>query len=193
MGKATGQAAGEATEDRFLPFLEGRVSGPRPPGNGHYERKALAVAGEIDARAPRDRPVLFEERAIGRRRRRVDGLGAEIGALYAQGMSSSDISQCLSAKSGVEASEKLVLAIAKGSYGEAEGFDSRKLPKCAFAYLDGTRLPARRRHGDGPDRCEKGRAMAALGIAESGRKEALGFWTGPSESAEGRGKCLESL
>lgn len=28
MGKATGQAAGEATKDRFLPFLEGRVSGP---------------------------------------------------------------------------------------------------------------------------------------------------------------------
>lgn len=52
---------------------------------------------------------------------------------------------------------------------------------------------ARRRHGDGPDRCEKECAMAALGIAESGRKEVLGFWTGPSESAEGRGKCLESL
>ena len=34
--------------------------------------------------------------------------------------------------------------------------------------------------------------MAALGIAGSGRKEALGSWIGPSESAEGRGKCLES-
>lgn len=51
----------------------------------------------------------------------------------------------------------------------------------------------RGRHGGGPDRCEKGCAMAALGIAGSGRKEALGFRIGPSESAEGRGKCLESL
>ena len=88
--------------------------------------------------------------------------------------------------------EKPVLAIAKGSYGEAEGFNSGKPPKCAFVCLDGTRLPVRGRHGDGPDRCEKECVMAALGITESGRKEALGFRIGPSESAEGRGKCLES-
>ena len=150
-GKPPGRRPARPTEDRFPSFLEGRVSGPGPPRNGHCERKALAAAGEINARAPRDRPSLFEERAIGRHRRRADGLDAEIGALYAQGMSSSDISQCLSAKSGVEASEKLALAIAKGSYGEAERFDSRKLPKCASVCLDGTWLPARRRHGDGPD------------------------------------------
>ena len=62
-----------------------------------------------------------------------------------------------------------------------------------FVCLDGTWLPARRRRGDGPGRCEKECAMAALGIAKSGRKEVLGFWIGPSESAEGWGKRLESL
>ena len=35
--------------------------------------------------------------------------------------------------------------------------------------------------------------MVALGTAGSGREEVLGFQLGPSESAEGWGKCLESL
>ena len=193
MRKATEQAVNEAMEDQFLSFLEDCVSGSGSPRNGYYERKVLTTVGEINVRVPRDRLSLFEERVIGRYRRRVDDLDAEIGALYAQGMSSSDISQYLSAKSGVEVSEKLVLAIVKGSYGEAERFNSRKLPKCAFVYLDGTWLPGRRRYGDGPDRYEKECVMVALGITESGRKEVLGFWIGPSESAEGWGKCLKSL
>lgn len=83
-------------------------------------------------------------------------------------------------------------AIVKGSYGEAERFNFRKLPKCAFVYLDGTWLPVRRRYGDGPDRYEKGCVMVALGITESGRKEVLGFWIGPSESAEGWENALKA-
>lgn len=35
--------------------------------------------------------------------------------------------------------------------------------------------------------------MTALGTAGSGREEVLGFRLGPSESAEGWGRCLESL
>lgn len=78
---------------------------------------------------------LFEERVIGGRGPGIDGLDAEIGALYAQRMSSSGISRCLSAKSGIEASEKLVLAIVNGSYGKAARFDSRKVPKRPSVYL----------------------------------------------------------
>ena len=192
MRKATEQAVNEAMEDQFLSFLEDCVSGSGSPRRGYYERKVLTTVGEINVRVPRDRLSLFEERVIGRYRRRADDLGAEIGTHYAQGISSSDISQYLSAKSGVEVSEKLVLAIVKGSYGEAERFNSRKLPKCAFVYLDGTWLPVRRRYGDGPDRYEKECVMVALGITESGRKEVLGFWIGPSESAEGWENALKA-
>ena len=85
-------------------------------------------------------------------------------------------------------SERLVLAIVKGSYGEAERFNSRALPRCPFVCLDGTWLPVRRRY-DGGEEC----VMAALGVAESGRKEALGFWTVPGESSAAWEKCLRSL
>ena len=78
----------------------------------------LAPDASLATMTRRGGPGLFDERAIGRHRRRVGDLDAEIGALYARGMSSSDISRYLSAKSGVEVSEKLVLAIVWGSYDE---------------------------------------------------------------------------
>ena len=108
-------------------------------------------------------------------------------------MSAAEISQYLSAKSGVEVSEKLVLAIVKGSYGEAEKFNSRALPRCPFAYLDGTWLPVRRRYESGPDRYEKECVMVALGVTKTGKKEALGFWMVPSESSAEWEKCLWNL
>lgn len=192
MRRATEEAVNEAMEDQFLSFLEDCLSDAETPRNGHYERKVLTTVGEITVRVPRDRLGLFRERVIGRYRRRIDGLDWEIGRLYSQGMSASDISQYLSAKSGVEVSEKLVLAIVKGSYGEAEKFNSRALPRCPFVYLDGTWLPVRRRY-EGGDRYEKECVMVALGVTESGRKEVLGFWMVPEESSAAWEKCLRSL
>ena len=148
MRRATEEAVNEAMEDQFLSFLEDCLSDAETPRNGHYERKVLTTVGEITVRVPRDRLGLFRERVIGRHRRRIDDLDWEIGRLYSQGLSASDISRYLSARSGVEGSEKLILAIVKGSYGEAERFNSRALPRCPFVYLDGTWLPVRRRYED---------------------------------------------
>lgn len=120
MGKATEQAVNEAMEDQFASFLEDCLSGAGSPRNGYYERKVLTTVGEINVRVPRDRLSLFEERVIGRYRRRVGGLDAQIGAIYAQEMPSSGISRSLSAKSGIEVPEKLVLAIVWGSYDEGQ-------------------------------------------------------------------------
>ncbi len=193
MRRATEQAVNEAMEDQFLSFLEDCLSDAESHRNGHYERKVLTTVGEMAARVPRDRLGLFEERVIGRYRRRIDELDAEIGRPCSQGMSASDISQYLSSTSGVEVSERLVLAVVKGSYGEAERFNSRALPRCPLVYLDGTWLPVRRKYEGGPDRYERECVMVALGVTESGRKEVLGFWMVPGESSSEWGRCLESL
>ena len=193
MRKAAEQADDGAMEDRFvsffggLPFRRGvsgermlREEGPRrrrrdqrPRAEGQAE--PVRGGGHGQARAKNRRP--------GRRDR---------GPLR-PGDAVLGIRRCLSARSGVGVSGKPVLAVAKGSCGEAERLGSRKLPECPFESPDGTRLPARRRCGDGPGRCERECAMAALGITGSLRKEALGFRLGPSESAEGREKRLGSL
>lgn len=117
MRRATEEAVNEAMEDQFLSFLEDCLSDAETPRNGHYERKVLTTIGEITARVPRDRPGPFGERAMGRHRRRIDGLDREIGRLHSQGMPASDTSQYLSAKTGADVSERLVPAIAKGSCG----------------------------------------------------------------------------
>lgn len=41
--------------------------------NGYHKRKVLATVGEINVRDPRDRLALFEERVIGRYKRRGGG------------------------------------------------------------------------------------------------------------------------
>ena len=108
-------------------------------------------------------------------------------------MTATEISGFLSSGPGVEASEKLVLTIVKGIYGETEKFNSRPVPECPIVFLDGTWLPIRRRHSGGPDRHEKECAMVALGITKQGRKEVLGFWISANESSSGWEGCLKSL
>lgn len=191
--RATEEADNEAMEDQFISFLEDCLSDIEPTRNGYYARKALTTVGEITVRVPRDRLGLFKERVLGRYRRRIDELDLEIGRLYSEGMSAAEISLYLSAKSGVEVSERLVLAIVKGSYGQAEKFNSRALPRCPFVCLDGTWLPVRRRYESGPDRYEKECVMVAFGVTKTGKKEVLGFWTVPSESSAGWEKRLRNL
>ena len=178
--------------DRFLSFLGDRLSDAGTPRNGRCERKVPTAVGEIAALVPRGRLGPFGERAIGRHGRRADGLDWETGRLCSQGMSASGISQCLSAKPCVEVSERLVLAIAKGSHGEPERFNSRALPRRPFVCLDGTWLPVRSRY-EGGDRHEKECVMVALGVAKTGNKEVLGFWMEPSESSAEWEKCLRNL
>lgn len=138
----------EAVKKGVPAFFKDCLSDAETPRNGYYKRKVLTIVGEITVRVPRDRLGLFRERVIGRYRRRIDDLDLEIGRLYSRGLSASDISRYLSARSGVDVSEKLILAIVKGSYGEAERFNSRALPRCPFVYLDGTWFPVRRRYED---------------------------------------------
>ena len=190
--QATEKAVNEAMEDSFESFLEDCVDGEVSPRNGYYERTVLTTVGALNVRVPRDRLSLFEDRILGRYRRRIDDFDAEVCRLYAQGMTCSDIVEFIKAETGSSISERLVLAIVKGSYGQAEKFNSRSLPACPIVYLDGTWLPVRR-HYDGGDRYEKECVMIALGITGQGKKEVLGFWIMPSESSTRWGDCLRSI
>lgn len=187
------KAINEALEDQFMSFLEDAITGQESSRNGYYERRLLTTVGPLTVKVPRDRLNVFEERIIGRYRRRIDDLDHEICRLYRQGMTPAEISEYLSTQSGVSVSEKLVLAIVQGSYGEAEKFNSRPLPKCPFVFLDGTWVPVRRKYANESDRYEKECIMVALGIDQRGRKVVLGFWLEPSESAMKWEEMLNNL
>jgi putative transposase len=190
--KSTEDAVNAAMEDSFESFLEDCVSGDASPRNGYYERTALTMVGPINVRVPRDRLNLFEERVIGKYRRRIDDFDAEVCRLYAQGLTCSDIAQYIEAETGSRVSERLVLAIVQGSYGQAEKFNSAKLPECPIVYIDGTWLPVRR-HYDGGDHYEKECVMIALGITKAGQKRVLGFWITPGESSTKWADCLKDI
>lgn len=190
--QATEKAVNEAMEDSFESFLEDCLGGEASPRNGYYERTVLTTVGALNVRVPRDRLNLFEERILGKYRRRIDDFDAEVCRLYAQGMTCSDIAEFIEAKTGSGVSERLVLAIVQGSYGQAEKFNSRALPRCPIVYLDGTWLPVRRSY-EGGDRYEKECVMIALGITGQGRKEVLGFWIMPGESSAKWADCLRGM
>ncbi len=190
--KSTEDAVNAAMEDSFESFFEDCVSGDASPRNGYYERTVLTMVGPINVRVPRDRLNLFEERVIGKYRRRIDDFDAEVCRLYAQGLTCSDIAQYIEAETGSRVSERLVLAIVQGSYGQAEKFNSAKLPECPIVYLDGTWLPVRR-HYDGGDHYEKECVMIALGITKAGQKRVLGFWMTPGESSAKWADCLKDI
>lgn len=191
--KSTEEAINEALEDQFEQFLEDCSNGEVPPRNGYYERKMLTKVGTINVRVPRDRLNRFEDTILGRYSRRIDGFDSEVIGLYSQGMSSSDIAEYIESETGSKVSERLILAIVKGSYGKAEEFNKRALKRCPIVYLDGTWLPVRRHYEGGHDRYEKECVMIALGITEEGKKEIIGFWLLPGESSTKWKECLDSL
>lgn len=190
--QATEKAVNEAMEDSFESFFEDCLGGEASPRNGYYERTVLTTVGALNVRVPRDRLNLFEERILGKYRRRIDDFDAEVCRLYAQGMTCADIAELIEARTGSGVSERLVLAIVQGSYGQAEKFNSRALPRCPIVYLDGTWLPVRRSY-EGGDRYEKECVMIALGITGQGRKEVLGFWIMPGESSAKWADCLRGM
>ncbi len=77
LGKSTEDAINEAMEDSFEPFLEDCVEGAVSPRNGNCERSVFTNVESIAVRVPRDRLSLFEERILGRYRRRIDDFDAE--------------------------------------------------------------------------------------------------------------------
>ena len=190
--QATEKAVNEAMEDSFESFFEDCLGGEASPRNGYYERTVLTTVGALNVRVPRDRLNLFKERILGKYRRRIDDFDAEVCRLYAQGMTCADIAELIEARTGSGVSERLVLAIVQGSYGQAEKFNSRALPRCPIVYLDGTWLPVRRSY-EGGDRYEKECVMIALGITGQGRKEVLGFWIMPGESSAKWADCLRGM
>ncbi len=190
--KSTEDAINEAMGDSFESFLEDCVEGAVSPRNGRCERSVLTNVGSVTVRVPRDRLNLFEERILGRYRRRIDDFDAEVCRLYAQGMTCSDIAEFIEAETGSGVSERLVLAIVQGSYGQAEKFNSRALPRCPIVYLDGTWLPVGRSY-EGGDRYERECVTIALGVTGQGKKEVLGFWIMPGESSAKWADCLRGM
>src|SRR3984885_11093286 len=150
--------------------------------NGYRPGKMKTAEGAVDYSAPqvRDTPEPFVSNvraALSGRTRELERLAVE---LYARGLSTRDIEDAFTDKTGQRLlSRAAVSEITEKLWAEYEDFCKRDLSEHAVAYLFIDGIAERLRPGQ-----RREAVLAAWGIGEDGRKSLLGLMAGSKEDVE---------
>lgn len=148
--------------------------------NGYSKKTVKTQLGEVDVKIPRDRNGEYEPQIIGKYTRNADGMEEKILALYACGMSQSDISAQIKNLYDVEISDGLVSKIVEKITPDVTAWQNRPLePLYPFVFMDAIHYKVKENH-----QYVTKAAYVVLGIRQDGRKDILGVWIGESESAK---------
>jgi putative transposase len=92
--------------------------------NGTTPKTLLTEAGPIELETPRDRSGTFNPRVVPKGQRRLDGIDKIVLGLYAQGMTTRDITDHLLEIYGVEESADLISKITDAVHAEVAEWQS---------------------------------------------------------------------
>lgn len=152
--------------------------------NGYTGKRLKTAVGSTSIQVPRDRDASFEPRLLPKHRSAAQHVEERVVAMYASGMSTSDISEHLSALYGFEASEMFVSRLIERLDPELNAWRNRPLEELyAIVYVDALHLKVRH-----PSGVASTAAYIASGYGEAGHLEVLGVWIAPSEFSEGHGE-----
>ena len=148
--------------------------------NGTTRKTVRDKNSEIRIEVPRDRDGSFEPRIIPKHQRRWNGFDDKIIALYARGMTTTDIQGHLEEMYNVEVSPELISTVTDAVIDEVRAWQARPLdPVYPILYLDALVVKIRQ---DG--RVINKHVYLALGVDLTGRKEVLGLWIAETEGAK---------
>ena len=148
--------------------------------NGHSKKTVQSNHGEMELSIPRDRQGSFEPVLVPKHQRRIAELDEKILALYAQGMSTRDISAQLEELYGAKVSASLISEVTDSVLEEVKAWQTRPLDEVyPIVYLDALYVNIKV-----SGRISKRAVYVALGIDREGEKHLLGLWIGEAE-AEG--------
>jgi putative transposase len=165
-----------AEREKFL----GESTAVGNKANGYYERFLKSLSGKIVLRVPRDRmgqfhPLLLE--VIKTDDKRMAELAC---SLYAKGLSQRDIGDVISEIYDASVSPTWISRMSADTLRARNAWHAKSLNDEYLAvYLDALFVPVRR------DSVEKEAVYVALGLKLDGRREVLGLYTLPTESATG--------
>ena len=148
--------------------------------NGYSSKTVHADSSSLELAISRDRQGNFEPQLVEKHCRRMPGFDRKVIALYARGMSTRDIQSHIEEIYGVEISPSLVSRVTEEVSADIAAWQNRPLDSSyPFVFFDGTRVKTR----------YEGRVVnmviyVALAINNAGRKELLGLWLFPTESAK---------
>ena len=176
------QAAIQAEFDRFLGAGRWERTGERRGWrNGSKRRRLHTRVGTIELRIPKDREGRFQPSLFERYQRSEKAFVLALVEMYIQGVSTRKVQKVVEQLCGVLISASQVSALVKGLDGELETWRRRSLGGQKYPYLVvDAHYEKVRREG----RVLSTAVLWVIGISETGYREHLGVWTGPSESRE---------
>lgn len=156
--------------------------------NGSSKKTVQSDHGDLELSIPRDRQSSFEPVLVPKHQRRIAGLDEKIIALYARGLSVSDISAQLEELYGTQISASLISEVTDSVLDEVKAWQARPLDEVyPIVYLDALYVNIKV-----SGRVSKRAVYVALAIDREGTKVLLGLWIGEAE-AEGAKFWLKVL
>jgi len=172
----------EAEMDKHLGYPKHHPAGNLTGNsrNGYSSKKLKTNFGEAAIQIPRDRNGVFDPIAVPRYETVENGVEEKIIAMYAKGMTTTDINRYMEDIYGIDVSSTMVSSITDKVIPLIKEWQVRPLSGIyPFLYLDGLHFKVRE-GGKIVNKC----AYIMLGINSSGMKEILGIWIGGSEGSK---------
>lgn len=148
--------------------------------SGHYRRKLLTKAGNVELKVPRLRSLPFETQIIERYRRRESSVEEALVEMYLAGVSVRRVEDITEALWGERVSPSTVSELNQKIYDQIDAWRNRPIEgQHAYVFLDGIWLK----------RCWGGEVknvavLVAVGVREDGYREILGVMEGAKEDTE---------
>ena len=157
--------------------------------SGHYKRKLVVSAGEVELSVPKLRGATFTTQIIERYRRRESSVEEAMMEMYLAGVSTRRIEDVSEILWGSSVSKGTVSNLNQKAFAAVEEWRTRPLT-CAYpyVYVDGTYL---KKNWGGA--YESVAVLIAIGVNADGYREVIGCAEGYTESADSWREFLLSL
>lgn len=148
--------------------------------NGTTPKTVLTEDGAIPLAIPRDRAGTFEPMLVPKNARRLPKFDQHVLALYARGLTTSEIQEHLEEFYQVDVEPQFISAVTNEVLEEVTAWQQRPLDSCyPVVIFDALRVKIR---DEGTVRNKA--VYLALGITRSGAKDVLGLWIEQTEGAK---------
>lgn len=178
--KMTLETALNAELDEHLGYSKHEKAGSENSRNGYSSKTLQTEEGQFELNTPRDRNGDFEPQLIKKNQRRFVSMSDKILFLYAQGLSTREVSHTLKEMYDTDVSASLVSRVTNAVIDDVIEWQARPLDSVyPIIYLDCIVLKIRQ------DKHVINKAVyLALGVNMDGQKELLGMWLSENEGAK---------
>lgn len=178
--KITVEAALNAELDEHLGYEKHAASKQGNSRNGRSRKTLRTATGQFELETPRDRDGSFEPQLVKKQQTRFTSMDDKILFLYAQGMSTREITSTFKEMYNADISPQLISRVTEAVIDQVNLWQQRPLEAVyPILYLDCLVVKIRQ-----DKRVINKAVYLALGVNMEGRKELLGMWIAENEGSK---------